>query len=149
MQKKGQVGVGKFVLRSKEKIVALRANAEGVLICSTLVFADEILNSRETAAVEEAKGEPTPAELKQAGMLIDALSGNFDHSVYQDSYREEVLKLIEARANGGEVPVPVPAEAVAPPTDLMSALEASLRAVKPSAKGKVPAKRAPRRKVAA
>ena len=45
---------------------------------------------------------------------------------YHDDYRDKVMELIEAKAEGNEIATPEAAERAAPVVDLMAALEASL-----------------------
>ena len=93
----------------------------------------------------------TKRELDIAKQLVDSLAGEFDPDRYSDSYRQEVLALIERKAQGKEIAVQPAAEAPQPAPDLMSALKASLEAVRaregdappPAKKRKAPAKRAP------
>ncbi len=66
-----------------------------------------------------------------AEALIDSLSTEFDPSSYRDEHREELLALIERKAEGKEVVASdaEPAKATKAP-DLMAALEQSIAAVK-------------------
>jgi DNA end-binding protein Ku len=94
-----------------------------------------------------------------AKQLVDSLAGDFEPQKYRDSYRQEVLDQIERKAQGEEISVQVPAEEVAEPApDLMSALKASLEAVRArdgeagaaaGGNGKPAAKRAGAKKAAA
>src|SRR5215217_2797587 len=54
-----------------------------------------------------------------------ALHTRFDPSDYEDTYREDVLKLIEAKAAGKNIELPEPEE-TEPADDLLAQLEASL-----------------------
>ena len=66
-----------------------------------------------------------------AKQLIDSLAGDFEPEKYRDTYRQEVLELIERKAQGKEIAVqPPPEEPAEPAPDLMSALKASLEAVR-------------------
>jgi DNA end-binding protein Ku len=69
-------------------------------------------------------------ELKMARQLIESLTDTFDPAKYKDEYREKVLELIEAKADGQEIAVQPAAEEPAKVPDLMAALEASLAAVR-------------------
>jgi DNA end-binding protein Ku len=70
-------------------------------------------------------------ELGIAEQLVDSLAGDFEPQKYRDTYREEVLALIERKAQGEEIAVPPPPEQTHEPApDLMSALKASLDAVR-------------------
>jgi DNA end-binding protein Ku len=83
-----------------------------------------------------------------AEQLIDSLTRDFDPSVYRDEYREELLSLIERKADGEDVLAGVTAEepkATKAP-DLMAALEESIAAVKGKEDGKAAKKPAKRKK---
>jgi DNA end-binding protein Ku len=64
-----------------------------------------------------------------AQQLVDAMAGDFNAAAYRDEYRDALLNIIEAKADGAEIAqsVPPPAGKV---TDLMAALEASVAAAK-------------------
>ncbi|MCU0259113.1 MAG: Ku protein, partial [Solirubrobacteraceae bacterium] len=80
-----------------------------------------------------------------ARQLIASLEAAFDPSKYHDEYRARVLDLIERKAQGDEIAIaPAPEEQAAPLPDLMSALKASLdavRAERPEAPAPKPARR--------
>jgi DNA end-binding protein Ku len=131
MQQDGRVAIARFVMRSKEQLVAIRPMGD-VLEMATMLFADEILPPERIGEVSElAEVKTTKRELDVARQLLDSLAGDFDPSSYRDSYREEVLALIERKAQGEEIAVqPAAEEVTAPAPDLMSALKASLEAVR-------------------
>jgi DNA end-binding protein Ku len=132
MRETGRVAIATVVIRSKQQLVAVRPMGDDVLGMATMVFPDEIIDPStidELSAVEEV--EVKAQELKIAEQLIDSLAGPFDPDKYRDSYREEVLALIDRKAQGEQIAVqPVAEEDEAPVPDLMSALKASLDAVK-------------------
>jgi DNA end-binding protein Ku len=79
-----------------------------------------------------------------AEQLIESLTTEFDPGAYRDEYREQLLALIERKAEGKDV-LTAPETEEPQPTkapDLMAALEESIAAVKergaakPKAKGK-------------
>jgi DNA end-binding protein Ku len=131
MQQDGRVAIARFVMRSKEQLVAIRP-MHGVLEMATMLFADEILPPERIGEISElGEVKTTKRELEVARQLLDSLAGDFDPDSYRDSYREEVLALIERKAQGEEIAVQPAAEEVsAPAPDLMSALKASLDAVR-------------------
>ena len=102
-----------------------------------MMFGDEILAPEklsETSDVAEVK--TTKRELDVAKQLVDSLAADFNPDSYRDSYREEVLALIERKAQGEEIAVqPAAEETEAPVPDLMSALKASLDAVRSRSDG--------------
>jgi DNA end-binding protein Ku len=140
MRETGKVAIARVVIRSKENLVAIRPMGD-VLGMATMIFADEVLPSDrldEVADLEDVK--TTKRELDIAEQLVDSLAGEFDPDRYRDTYREEVLALIERKAEGKAIAVQPPPEEVAEPApDLMSALKASLDAVR-AREGATPAK---------
>jgi DNA end-binding protein Ku len=131
MRETGKVGIARFVMRTKEYLVALRP-ADGTLELSTMLFSDEVTDPHaleELAAVGET--EASARELDVAKQLIGSLAADFDPSGYKDDYRERVLSLIERKAQGEHIEVIAEPEAAPSPVpDLMSALKASLDAVR-------------------
>ena len=129
MEGAGKVAIGKVVIRSKESLVAIRANGP-LLTMETMLFADEVVDPTSLDEIPVEDGKATKQELAMAQQLIDSLSGDFEPEKYQDEYREGVLDLIERKAQGEEIAVqPAPEEPAKVP-DLMAALEESIKAVK-------------------
>jgi len=131
MREAGKVGIGKVVLRSKQQLCALRPTGD-VLALTTMLWGDEVLSPDrldEIGEIEEAQA--TDRELKMAEQLIASLSADFEPTKFHDEYREQVLALIEAKANGEEIAAAPEVEEPAAAPDLMAALEASLAAVRP------------------
>jgi DNA end-binding protein Ku len=146
MKETGKVAIARVVIRSKEALVAIRPMGD-VLGMATMILADEILPAERIDEVADAtEVKTTKRELDIAKQLIDSLAGAFEPGKYSDTYRQAVLQLIDRKANGKKIAVQPTAEAVsAPAPDLMSALKASLDAVRAregaGAKGKKAAKK--------
>jgi len=148
MREAGKVGIGKVVIRSKQQLCALRPTGD-VLALTTMLWGDEVLSPDrldEIGEIEEAQA--TDRELKMAEQLIASLSADFEPTKFHDEYREQVLALIEAKANGEEIAVAPQAEEPAAAPDLMAALEASLAAVRSGPEDE-PAPKKPRRRAPA
>lgn len=154
MRETGKVAIARVVIRSKEQLVAIRPIGE-VLGMATMLFADEVLPAERIDEIAEAaEVETTRRELDIAKQLVGSLAGDFEPQKYRDTHREQVLALIERKAQGEQIAVQPPAEELAAPApDLMSALKASLDAVRAregeGAKPRKPAKKAPAKKAAA
>jgi DNA end-binding protein Ku len=131
MRETDKVAIARVVIRSKEQLVALRPVGEA-LGMATMLFADEVIPSDQIEEVSEAaEVKTTKRELDMAKQLVASLAGDFEPDRYRDTYRAEVLDLIERKAQGEEIAVqPVPEELTEPAPDLMSALKASLEAVR-------------------
>jgi DNA end-binding protein Ku len=120
LEETGQVGIAKVVIRNKQHLAGLRP-FRGVLVVETMYYADEVRDPSELAPPEV---EVRPAEVEMAKSLVENLSAEFDPAKYHDSYRRELLDLIEAKAEGQ--PMREPAEAEADVVDLMQALRESV-----------------------
>jgi DNA end-binding protein Ku len=125
----GKVALGKFVLRSKQYLAALRPK-DGVLVLSTMLFADEVIATSDLDVPTAESTKPSERELNMAKQLVESLSAPFDPAKYHDDYRERVIQLIEAKAEGAEIAQAPEAAPAAPVVDLMAALEASLAAAR-------------------
>ncbi len=127
-----KVAVARFVLRNREHLAAIRPS-DKVLTMATMRFADEVVAPDELGEdVIPADGRKLDKrEVEMAKQLIDSLTAEFDPSKYRDEYREELLSLIDRKAQGKAVTGPVseaPKPTKAP--DLMAALEESLASVR-------------------
>src|SRR6201999_2118306 len=131
MEKSGKAAIARFVFRNKEHLAAIRAG-ENVLTLTTMRFADEVVPASELDdALPQKQGKVAKKEQEMAEKLIESLSTEFDPSSYRDEYREQLLELIETKAEGKEIVAPEteePEPTKAP--DLMAALEESIAAAK-------------------
>jgi DNA end-binding protein Ku len=130
MEDSDKVAIGRFVMRNKQYTAAIRAE-EGRLVMSSLAYADEVVDP---ADIEELAGlDDVTVEKKEMAMaasLVESLSDDFDPAKYHDEYREEVMALIQAKADGQELEVPAEAAEKPNVVDIMAALEASVAAAK-------------------
>ena len=131
MRETGKVAIAKVVIRQKEQLVAIRP-MDGVLGMATMIFADEVVEPDRIDELDAAgEVETSDRELDIAKQLVESLSAGFQPGKYRDTYREEVLELIERKAAGEDIAVqPPPEDEAAPVPDLMAALKASLDAVR-------------------
>jgi DNA end-binding protein Ku len=101
--------------------------------------------SSEMKSLDEFRGEAPsvevdPAEVKLAKTLVDALTVNeFDLSEYEDSYTQNLTRLVEAKVKGERIVTP-PDEAAPEVANLMEALQRSIATATTKSKTK-PAKR--------
>ena len=129
LREKGLTGIAKIAVRNKEQLCALRP-MDGTLILETLFYPDEIRVEK----TELPDVKISEKELEMAYTLIDLLSEEFEPEKYKDEYREALMKVIEAKLEGEELPE-VAAAGPAKVTDIMSALRASVEAAKKRKKG--------------
>jgi DNA end-binding protein Ku len=127
MEDARKVAIGRFVLRSREHLAAVRPT-RGVLGLETLFYADEVRSPDEVGA-PAGEVPVSDRELTLARQLIDSLVTDWEPDRYRDSYRERVMELIESKARDEEMVVERPPVAPVVP-DLMEALRASVEAAR-------------------
>jgi DNA end-binding protein Ku len=127
----GKVAIATVVIRSKEQLVALRPVGD-VMAMTTMVFPDEVVDPATLDDIPSADDvHSSDRELAMARQLVESLAEPFDPGQYRDTYREQILALIERKASGEVITVAAPeAEEAGPVPDLMAALKASLDAVR-------------------
>jgi len=138
MEKSGQIALGRVVIGTRERILALEPRGKGILAYTLRTDAevrnpDEIFNGISDKAAD-------PAMISIAERIIEQQEGPFDPSQFIDRYEEALKALIEDKKKGHK-----PAKVAEPEdtnvVDLMAALRASL-----AAKGKTAAKDGPKAK---
>jgi DNA end-binding protein Ku len=123
MDQSGLAGVAKWVMRDRQNLGCLRVR-EGAITLERMHFADEV-RSLEDIAPKKARVDDQ--ELEMALQLIEQFRGDFEPGEFRDTYRDALCEIIRAKRKGEPVhaeTTPEPEE----PTDLMSALRASLEA---------------------
>ena len=131
MSESGKVAIARVVIRTKEQLTAIRPSGDALLM-STMIFHDEVIPPDRLDELPDSDEVTTSdKELQMARQLVESLADDFDPTKYKDTYREEVLSLIERKAEGKEIAVQPPAEEdTGEVPDLMAALQASLAEVK-------------------
>ncbi|MGI9643984.1 MAG: Ku protein, partial [Ilumatobacteraceae bacterium] len=163
MEASGKVAIGRFVMRNKQYTAAIRAE-DGRLVMSSLAYADEVVDPE---SIDELQGladvEVNDREVVMAESLVESLTADFQPAKFHDEYREQVMALIQMKADGEAFEAPEVAAEKPKVVDIMAALEASVAAAKearsrhPSdvatkkvaAKRKAPAKKSAAKKSAA
>ena len=123
----GRMAIAKIALRDKEHLAALHPNGKG-LIMNTLHWPDEIRSTEGLKGLDD-EVKINPKELEMAKALIESLADSFDPSRFKDEYREAVMKVVRAKAEGEVIEAPE-APQPAKVMDLMEALRASVEAAK-------------------
>jgi len=133
MTKSGQIALGRIVLATRERILALEPRGRGML-ATTLREAAEVRRPQEIFG-DIADAKPDAAMIAIAEKIIDQLAGPFDPSAFVDHY-EEALKALIAEKSKGRRPVAAAEPEDTNVVDLMSALRRSLEARRPTAASK-------------
>src|SRR5215213_2766039 len=121
----GKIGISKMILRDAQHLAAVEAIGDA-LVLTMMRFSDELADLKEFNFPH--KVDVRPAELKMAQQLIDNLVSEWKPEKYTDEYKENLLRVINAKVKGrkpkliDEDTTPKQAEVV----DLMARLRASL-----------------------
>jgi DNA end-binding protein Ku len=130
LKKSGRVGLGNYIMRTKETLCVLKP-MENAILLQQIRFAEEIRNINDL----DIPGKSTikAGEMQMAMALIDQLTGKFDISKYKDTYNDQLLKLIQAKAKGKKIQ-PSPLRVVhSKSKDLIAQLKESLQTKKKKA----------------
>lgn len=119
-----RIGVAKFVLRSKQRLAAIEAIGDA-LVLSTMRFRDELARLDEFDFPEETRIEKKQLQLAQR--LIEEFASEWDPDKYTDDYRENIMKVVAAKREKVEPDLQAEADPQsAQVIDLMERLRKSL-----------------------
>ncbi len=128
-----KIGVANVVLHTKQHLAALIPMGP-VLVLHTLRWSNEVRDWSELDLPEEGTkaAKLTAKEIDMAEKLIDDMSGTWDPAEYHDTFRDDILTLVDRKVREGrtESVEPMEAENAAPRTgnviDLTDLLRQSL-----------------------
>lgn len=126
MGSSGRVALGRFVMRTKEYLAAIRVRG-GALALTTMLFADEV---RDPGDVPTGGRKPKRQELDNAVAVIEELSRDWEPERYTDCYRERLRQVIDQKREGKTIHAPKPEKQPEPVPDLMAALKESLQDIR-------------------
>ncbi|WP_150275290.1 Ku protein [Paenibacillus tepidiphilus] len=124
-----KIGIANVTIRQKSSLAAVRV-VDGVLSLVTMFYEEEIRDRKQIPGLPDDE-KVDRRELDMAKTLIGQLTGDFEPEKYKDEYRERLMEAIEDKIEGREVKV-APEEKVGNVLDLMDALQASLKQLKPA-----------------
>jgi DNA end-binding protein Ku len=122
MEATDRAALGRFVMRTKEYLVLVRAR-DGLLALTTLLFADEV---RPTKGIAPGGRKPTKQKVDPAVKVIEALATDWDPERYTDCYRQRLERIVRDKKKGKTIELPEEREQPDAPPDLMEALEQTL-----------------------
>jgi DNA end-binding protein Ku len=123
MERSGRIALGRIVIATRERILALEPRGKGIM-AFTIRSDVEVRKPDEIfAGISDAK--PDPGMIAIAEKIIEQQAGPFDSTQFVDRYEEALKNLIEERKKGHKS-APVVETEESNVIDLMSALRASL-----------------------
>jgi DNA end-binding protein Ku len=161
LRRTGKVGIAKVVIRTREYLAAVVARGD-VLTLELMRYAHELRDPSELD-VPAGKQGVSDREIDMAERLVEGMVSAWDPEKYKDSYRDDLMKMIEKRVEAGQLeksPEPAAKAEKAPRSnviDLMALLKQSVEEggkpgrkapAKAASSKKAPAKKAPAKKAA-
>ncbi|HEY0062931.1 MAG TPA: Ku protein [Telluria sp.] len=142
LRKTGKIGIANVVIRVKQHLAALVCVGD-VIVMNTLRYSDEIRASDELKIPDSSAKSATISdkELKMAMALVEGMSEDWKPDQYHDTYREDILALVEKKIKAKQTKtITMPGKEKAPEKsgnviDLVSLLQQSL-GKKPAGKTK-------------
>jgi DNA end-binding protein Ku len=136
----GKIGIARVVIRVKQHLAALVCVGD-VIVMNTLRYSDEIRDAGDLKipAPDSKTATISDKELAMAKALVDGMSEDWHPEEFHDTYREDVLALVEQKIAANEThSITMPTKereraASSNVIDLVSLLQASL-GKKPGAK---------------
>jgi DNA end-binding protein Ku len=135
MEQTDRAALGRFVMRAKEHLAVVRAR-DGALTLTTMRFHDEVRPASGVASATGKTAKPAKKELDAAVSLIEALADDWDPEKHEDRYRKRLRKVVNKKRKGQTIEIDDGGGGdgePAPVSDLMAALEESLKKAKASA----------------
>jgi DNA end-binding protein Ku len=104
LKKTGRIGIANVILHSKQHLAALIAIGTGLAL-NTLHWFDEIrdLEPLKLPPPNASKNGLSDRELKMATQLIDDMTQPWDPERYHDTFRDDILKLVQRKRKQGKI----------------------------------------------
>jgi DNA end-binding protein Ku len=121
----GRIALGRVVMHTRERLMAVEARGKG-LIAYSLRMGDEVIDSKKAFA-DIPSEKPSKQMIEIAEKIIQQQEGAFEPEGFKDRYEKSLRDLIRCKAHGEKI---VKAEPVEDTNviDLMEALKKSLKA---------------------
>jgi DNA end-binding protein Ku len=148
LKRSGRAGIATFVLRSKQYLCAVLPRGEALMLV-LLRYAHELRDPGELhlPSADAKKLKLSEAELKMAERLIEDLAAPWEPGQYKDDYKDQLMELIQKKAQTGkveEVELPRAAAKPTPPADIMELLKKSVAGTAKAGAAKAPGRGAGR-----
>ena len=124
LEEAGRIALGRVVMHTRERLVALEPRGKGIL-AYTLRMRDEVIDpSKAFDSIPAAKPDKRMIEI--ARKIIDQKEGTFDPDKFKDRYETALRELIRRKQKGEKLVTAEPVEE-SNVIDLMEALKKSLK----------------------
>jgi DNA end-binding protein Ku len=124
LKQAGRIALGRVVMHTRERIVALEPRDKGI-IAYTLRMHDEVV-APQVAFDDIPNEKPDPRMVQIAQKIIEQQEGDFEPEKFKDRYEEALRDLIRRKEKGEKLVTAEPVEE-SNVIDLMEALQKSLK----------------------
>lgn len=129
LRRTGKAGIAKVVIRTKQYLAAVVARGD-VITLELLRYAHELRDPNDLD-LPAGDAEVSERELEMAERLVEGMVEDWKPEKYKDTYRQELMNLIEERVESGQLeasksPAPRPKRAEGKVLDLMALLKQSV-----------------------
>lgn len=97
----GKVAIAKIVLHTKQHLAALIPRGDYLLL-ELLHFAEDVKDIEELSEMTRKSTRILPQEEDMAMQLIEGMSSQWTPSKYKDTYREDIMKRVQAKVRSGK-----------------------------------------------
>ncbi len=106
LERTGKAGIGKVVLHRKQHLAALLVRGKYIVL-EILRFAEDVLalEEGESLGPDLQDAVVTPKELQIAEQLVASLTTKWEPEKYKDTYREDLMAMIQAKIKSGHTEV--------------------------------------------
>lgn len=101
LEKTNKAGAGRITLRTKE-YPALLHTYKGALVLTTLRYSYDIVDPRDFEKLQKIEAPPK-TELDLAIKIVTDLSGEFDITEFEDTYKKRVQELVDQKVKGEKI----------------------------------------------
>lgn len=132
-----RVAIGQIVIRSRQRLCALAPHGDALMLI-VMRYAHELRSAEglELPGADLAALGVTEAEQSLAGQLVATIQTDWDPARYRDSYRDDILALLERKAEGAAIAVPGERERPgAEVIDIMDLLKRSIEDARSAGQG--------------
>jgi DNA end-binding protein Ku len=105
MRDSERIGIATFILRDTQHLAAVEVIGDA-LVLTLLRFADELVSTDEFKLPSDAKVKK--GELEMAKSLVGHLAAKWEPDKYKDEYRDNLMRIIQAKAKGKKVTLEAP-----------------------------------------
>lgn len=116
LRARGQVGIARVVIRTREHLAAVKPN-DKALVLELMHFADELIAPDELRLPDKAT--ISKGEMDMAKTLIERMTEKWDPEKYQDEYKAALMEMIEKKIEAGDKGAKTPARRSKPKANII------------------------------